>query len=140
MGFLSRYEAVIFTILRVVTGVLFAFHGVQKLFGLFGKGPMTGVPLMLVAGIIELGGGILIAIGLFTAIAAFVASGEMAVAYFMAHFPHGFWPLQNQGEPAALFCFIFLYIAARGGGPYSVDAKLRRGRAEPAGPVGRARS
>jgi putative oxidoreductase len=132
MGFLSRYEAAIFTALRVMAGVLFAFHGAQKLFGLFGMGPMTGVPLMLVAGIIELFGGIAIAIGLLTELVSFIASGEMAVAYFMAHFPHGFWPLQNKGESAVLFCFIFLYFAAHGAGPYSVDAMLRRGRAQPA--------
>jgi putative oxidoreductase len=78
-----------------------------------------------VAGVLELVGGILIMIGLFTRPVAFILSGEMAVAYFTAHFPQGFWPTQNGGEPAALFCFIFLYMAARGAGDFSVDAVLR---------------
>jgi putative oxidoreductase len=77
------------------------------------------------AGLIELVGGLLIAIGLFTSWAAFIASGEMAVAYFKVHFPQGFWPVQNQGELAVLYCFVFLYMAARGGGRYSVDASMR---------------
>jgi putative oxidoreductase len=71
-------------------------------------------------------GGVLVLIGLFTSVVAFIASGEMAAAYFMAHFPNGFWPIQNQGELAALYCFAFLYIAARGGGPLSIDRVVRR--------------
>ena len=71
-------------------------------------------------------GGVLVMIGLFTAWAAFVASGQMAVAYFMVHFPQGFWPIQNGGELAAVYCFVFLYIAARGGGPLSIDRVVRR--------------
>jgi len=114
----------VFALFRFVVGFLFAFHGAQK-FGAFGGQVMTSNPLMLAAGIIELAGGILIAIGLLTSWAAFVASGEMAVAYFMVHQPQGTWPIHNKGELAALYCFVFLYIAARGPGRYAVDAALR---------------
>jgi putative oxidoreductase len=116
----------LFAAFRFVTGLLFAFHGAQK-FGLLGGQAVTSQPLMLAAAVIELVGGILIAIGLFTTWAAFVASGEMAVAYFMVHQPQGTWPIQNKGELAALYCFAFLYVAARGPGPFSADA-ARRGR------------
>jgi len=88
-------------------------------------GPLP--PLMKVAGGIELIGGLLIAIGLFTGIAAFIASGEMAVAYFMGHASHGgFWPLENKGELAVLYCFVFLFIAAHGAGIWSIDNAIRR--------------
>jgi putative oxidoreductase len=80
---------------------------------------------MLAAGVIELGGGTLVALGLFTRIAAFVASGEMAVAYFLRHAPHGFWPIVNKGELAVALCFVFLFIAAHGSGRYSLDRKFR---------------
>lgn len=123
MRFLSRWVEPIFAVLRVVAGLLFACHGAQKLFGVLG-GQVAGEPLMILAGVIELAGGLLIAVGLFTPIAAFIASGEMAVAYFVAHAPQGFWPIQNGGELAALYCFLFLYVAARGGGPYSVDGRF----------------
>ena len=116
----------LFALFRVVAGLLFACHGAQKLFGAFGATPMTGNPLMLAAGIIEFGGGLLIAIGLLTSWAAFIASGQMAVAYFMAHAKGGFWPIVNKGELAVVYCFVFLYIAARGAGPYSADAALRK--------------
>ena len=130
----ARAAAVAHTLLRVFAGALFMQHGAQKLFGAFG-GPMgngTGVPLMSLfglAGVIELVGGFLIVIGFFTRAAAFLASGEMATAYFMMHFPHGFWPIQNRGEIVVLFCFVFLYLAASGAGPWSVDGALfgRRG-------------
>ena len=123
MRFLSKWVEPIYAVLRVVAGLLFAFHGAQKLFGAFG-GQTAAEPLMILAGIIELGGGLLIALGLLTPIVAFIASGEMAVAYFMAHAPNGTWPIENGGELAALYCFLFLYIAARGGGPYSVDGRF----------------
>ena len=125
---LGRYSEVFYALFRFVAGALFACHGAQKLFGVLGGQKMTGVPMMLVGGIIEFAGGILIAVGLLTAWAAFIASGEMAVAYFMVHAHGGFWPIVNKGEPAVMYCFAFLYIAARGGGPYSLDAKLLRGR------------
>jgi putative oxidoreductase len=116
----------IFALLRLVAGLLFACHGAQKLFGAFGATPMTGNPMMLAAGLIEFGGGLLIAIGLLASWAAFIASGQMAVAYFMAHAKGGFWPIVNKGELAVVYCFLFLYIAARGAGPYSADAALRK--------------
>jgi putative oxidoreductase len=84
--------------------------------------------MMMVAGVIEFGGGLLVAAGLFASFAAFLASGLMAAAYFMAHAPQGFWPVLNKGELAALYCFVFLYIAARGSGPYSLDRLLFRRR------------
>ncbi len=125
---LGRHAERIYPIFRLVIGILFASHGAQKLFGAFGGQVMTSNPLMLAAGIIELAGGLLIAVGLLTSWVAFVASGEMAVAYFMAHAPRGFWPLVNQGELAVIYCFAFLFVAARGGGAYSLDAAMRRGR------------
>ena len=123
---LGRHAERIYAILRVITGILFACHGAQKLFGALGGTAMTSNPMMLVGGIIEFGGGLLIAIGLFTSWAAFLASGEMAVAYFMVHAKGGFWPIINKGELAVAYCFLFLYIAAHGSGPYSVDAAMRK--------------
>ena len=114
----SRYAPYLYVLLRVVAGLLFACHGAQKLFGVFGGiggQPGTSMPLfslMGFAGCIELIGGLLIALGVLTSFAAFIASGEMAFAYFTQHFPRGFWPVQNGGELAVLYCFLFLYIAA----------------------------
>jgi putative oxidoreductase len=124
--FLVRYETLFFTLLRIVAGFLFTLHGAQKLFGFLGKKADLSDPMMLAAGIIEFAGGILIAIGLFTTPVAFLASGEMAVAYFKAHAPQGFWPTANHGELAVLYCFLWLFVAAHGAGPYSVDAALFR--------------
>lgn len=123
---LGRWSEIAYTLLRVMAGVMFAMHGAQKLFGMFGGQVMTGVPKMLVAGIVELAGGLLIAVGLLTGYAAFLASGQMAVAYFTAHAPGGWSPLANKGELAVLYCFLFLYVATRGGGRYSLDHVLRR--------------
>jgi len=89
-------------------------------------GPLP--PLLMAAGVIELVAGVLITIGLLTRFAAFIASGEMAVAYWMQHFPQSFWPLANKGESATLFCFVFLYIAAAGPGAWSLDAAMFRSR------------
>ena len=127
---IGRFSAQTFAILRIVAGLMFALHGTQKLLGYppMPKG-MSGPlpPLMMVAGGIELICGFLILIGFFTGIAAFIASGEMAVAYFTGHASRGgFWPLENQGELAVLYCFLFLFIAAHGGGIWSVDNALRR--------------
>lgn len=124
--FLGRYAPHLYAILRIVAGLMFAMHGTQKLFGWPGGKEPAGVALMRVAGVIELAGGLLIAIGLFTSIAAFIASGQMAVAYFKAHAPEGFWPILNQGELAVLYCFLFLFMAAYGSGIWSVDAARRR--------------
>lgn len=126
MRFLARYTDILYAVFRIVFGLLFASHGAQKLFGMFG-GEKVDVPLMILAGWIELLGGLLIALGLFTGIAAFITSGMMAVAYFMAHAPGGFWPLVNHGEAAVLYCFAFLYMAARGSGPLSLDSLRVKG-------------
>lgn len=127
----ERYAPQVYAVFRIVVGFLFMFHGAQKLLGLFGGMGGATAPLMSLpwfAGVIELVGGILVMIGLFTKIAAFIASGEMAVAYFMVHQPQGGWPIQNGGEAAALFCFAFLYIATRGAGVWSADTATRRSR------------
>lgn len=116
----ARFAELAFVLLRVVAGLAFAQHGVQKLFGLLGGNGVPLISLMGLAGAIELVCGLLIALGLFTRWAAFIASGEMAFAYFMRHASAGFFPIQNRGELAVLYCFIFLYIAARGGGRWSL--------------------
>ena len=120
---LASVSEPVYAVLRIVAGFLFWCHGAQKLLGLFPgpQGPMHPHGILLVAGIIEFTCGILIAIGLLASPAAFLACGEMAFAYFMAHFPRAFWPIQNMGEPAVLNCFIFLYIAARGSGMFGLD-------------------
>jgi putative oxidoreductase len=117
------------SVLRVVAAFLFMQHGTQKLFS-FPAPRAAGEPPLLsllgVAGMLELFGGLLLLLGLFTRPVAFVLSGMMAVAYFMAHAPQGFWPLLNGGELAALYCFVFLYLAAVGGGEWSLE-KVWRG-------------
>ena len=121
-------------LLRVITGTLFMQHGVQKLFGLLlsAERTWTGPPevfsQMWFAGVLEVFGGALIVLGLFTRPVAFLLALEMAVAYFQAHAPRSLWPILNGGEPALLFCFIFLYLFATGAGPFSVDAAWRRRR------------
>jgi putative oxidoreductase len=122
--FLGMYEPYAYAILRIVAGLLFVCHGLQKVFGLFGGINGAAVPLsslLGIAGLIELVCGPLIALGWFTSYAAFIASGEMAVAYFMGHFPHAFWPVRNGGEAAVLNCFIFLYMTTQGSGIWSID-------------------
>ena len=124
---------VTYFLLRVVSGLLFMQAGGMKLFDWFGGVPpeMGGHPALLsqvgIGAVLEFVGGSLVLLGLFTRCAAFVVSGEMAVAYFQFHQPGGTWPIQNHGESAVLFCFIFLFVAAYGGGDWSLDA-LRRGR------------
>ena len=122
--YLGRHSELIYAALRFVAGFLFACHGAQKLFGVLGGKPELSDPEGLAAGIIEFVGGSTIALGLLSSYTAFIASGEMAVAYFKAHAPRGFWPIMNHGELAALYSFLFLFIAARGSGPYSVDTLL----------------
>ena len=121
-----RVQHVFYAAMRAVAGILFACDGAQKVFGVLGAHGRAPTPLLLVAGVIELAGGVLIAAGLGARYAAFVASGEMAVAYFMAHAPRGFWPAVNKGELAVLYCFVFLYIAAHGSGALSADGAIRR--------------
>lgn len=117
---LAKFSDYTYVLLRIVSGGMFAIHGAQKVFGVLGgtAQPIASVPGA--AGIIELVTGIMIMIGLMAGIAAFIASGQMAVAYFMAHAPSGPNPVQNNGELAVLYCFIFLYIASRGSGRLSV--------------------
>jgi len=121
MKFLSGLEPVGFAAFRIVVGFLFMCHGAQKLFGAFGGHAQLHNPLMLGAAIIEFGGGILVLLGLLTRFAAFIASGEMAVAYFMMHQPKGFLPIQNGGETAVLYCFAFLFIACHGAGKFAAS-------------------
>jgi putative oxidoreductase len=122
---LAKYSTLIYAALRIVAGFLFACHGAQKLFGVLGGHAELSDPEGLAAGIIEFFGGTMIALGLLSSYAAFLASGEMAVAYFKAHAPRGFWPIMNFGELAALYSFLFLYLACRGSGSYSLDALFR---------------
>jgi putative oxidoreductase len=124
--YLGRFSNEIYALLRIVSGFLFLLHGTQKLLGFPASG-RPGAPMsamMTAAGVIEIFAGLMIMIGFFASLAAFIASGEMAVAYFTVHQPNGALPIQNGGEPAALFAFIFLYIAARGSGIWSVDSLL----------------
>ncbi len=127
---LDRFAPVILSILRIVAGLLFLEHGLSKLFGYPQPGDMPAfLTLIWFAGIIETAGGILVVLGLFTRAAAFIMSGEMAFAYFMAHAPHSIFPILNRGEAAILFCFIFLYFVFAGAGPLSFDALLWRRKA-----------
>ena len=119
---LGKFSPQIYALLRIVAGLLFAQHGAQKLFGALGGETVQLASRMGLAGVIELVGGLLIALGLFASLAAFVASGEMAAAYFIAHAGNALFPIQNRGELPVLFCFLFLYIASRGSGVWSIDA------------------
>lgn len=125
MAVRTNLDGYAYSAMRFVAGFLFVFHGLQKLLGMFGGTQVGLTTIYGAAGLIEVVGGTLIAIGLFTTPVAFICSGEMAVAYFMAHQPKGRWPVENAGELAALFCFVFLYIAVRGGGPISLDRLIR---------------
>lgn len=125
--FLGNYSSCLYATLRIIAGLMFAFHGSQKLFAW--PGGSAAVPLaslMGFAGLVELVGGLMIAFGFLTSYAAFLASGQMAVAYFKAHAPRGTFPLLNGGELAVVYCFLFLYIASQGGGGWSLDAMMRR--------------
>jgi len=121
---LSPYQAVALALLRIIAALLFIEHGTQKLFG-FPPAPYAITTLFFVAGIIELVGGILILIGLFTRPIAFLLSGEMAIAYFMVHMPINFFPANNQGDGAVLFCFIFLFLVFAGPGEWALDNRQR---------------
>ncbi|EJF08249.1 MULTISPECIES: DoxX family protein [Pontibacter] len=126
--FLGPYSPQLYAILRIVSGLMFAMHGTQKLFGWPGDGSTVELASMMgVAGIVELVAGLMIAFGFLTGWAAFIASGQMAVAFFTAHLPEGWNPLLNNGEKAVLYCFLFLYMAARGSGIWSIDAAMGRG-------------
>jgi putative oxidoreductase len=131
MAGIRSLEPYVRSILRIVVGFLFSLHGMQKLLGLFGGMGGSGATapfasLLWVAGGLEMVGGLLILVGLFTAPVAFILSGEMAVAYFMMHFPQGFLPIRNGGELAVLYCFVYLYLCVAGPGPLSADALVRK--------------
>ena len=124
MDFLSKYSSQILGVTRIIVGLLFLEHGLMKLVGFpaaMGAHPLP--PLMLAAGIIEVAGGGLVALGLFSRYAAFICSGEMAIAYFIGHFPKGPLPVVNGGITAILFCFAFLYLAVAGPGPWTINKK-----------------
>ncbi len=126
---LSRYTPYALAALRIVTALIFIEHGTQKLIG-WPAAPASGLPAVMtlswIGGVLEAVGGLLIVLGLFTRPVAFVLSGFMAAAYFMAHAPQGFWPILNRGELAALYSFVFLYLAVAGGGEWSLDRIFRR--------------
>jgi putative oxidoreductase len=126
----ERYSDQAYALLRIASGFLFTAHGIQKLLGGFGGvdgegGTVTLFSLMGVAGLIELVAGVLVMVGLGASPAAFLASGLMTSGYFMAHFPNGFWPIQNGGELAAVYAFLFLFVAAKGDGRWSVLRAIR---------------
>ena len=126
--FFDRWSPRVLSILRIMTGFVYAQHGAQKLFGFYATPHMPAVPLftfMGFAGFLEFFGGLLVLIGLFTRPVAFILSGQMALAYFMVHAPKGFWPISTGGDLSATWCFIFLYLAAAGGGVWSLDRVLR---------------
>jgi len=125
-SFLGKFAGPIYTAMRIVVGLMFAQHGAQKLFGWLGGmgedgGSAAFLSMMFFAGFIEFFGGFLVAVGFQTSWAAFISSGEMAAAYFMSHASRGLFPIQNRGESAVIYCFVFLYIAAHGSGTLSLD-------------------
>jgi len=131
---LEKWQPQLLALLRIMAALLFMEHGMAKL--LHFPVPQPGVPsplppLLLAAAIIEVVGGVLVFFGLFTRLAAFLMAGEIAIGYFLFHFPRSFWPIVNPGEAAILFCFIFLYLASAGPGAWSVDGARVSGRATP---------
>jgi putative oxidoreductase len=135
-SFQTKWAPRLLSVLRIVAAFLLMQHGLQKVFGVLVPPPPSGAPqshgtftffsLIGVAGILEFFGGLFVLLGLFTRTAAFILSGLLAVAYFMSHAPGGFWPILNRGELAALYSFVFLYLAVAGGGEWSLDRLLRR--------------
>jgi putative oxidoreductase len=128
-SFYASWTPRLLSVLRIITAFLFIAHGAQKLFGFLAP-PGAPTPSLYsqigIGGILEFFGGLLLLVGLFTRPVAFILSGMMAVAYFQMHAPGGFWPLQNKGELAVLYCFVFLYLSVAGGGEWSLDRLLRR--------------
>jgi putative oxidoreductase len=126
---LTKCSESLLSVMRIVFAFLFMQHGGQKLFDfpvVKAGAPLELYSLMTAAGVLEFFGGLLLLLGLFTRPVAFLLAGEMAVAYFISHFPKGFWPIANKGELAVLFCFAFLYLAAAGGGTWSLDRFFRK--------------
>jgi putative oxidoreductase len=130
MGNLTVWTPRVLSLLRIIAALLFMEHGLMKLFHFPiaqpGLPPGGLPPMMLIAACLEVAGGLLLVLGLFTRPVAIVLSGEMAAAYFMAHAPKGFYPAVNMGELAVLYCFLFLYLAFAGGGEWSLDAQVRK--------------
>jgi putative oxidoreductase len=122
---LDRGRPYILSILRIVVALLFLQHGLQKYFSFPSAGPHMR-PILYVQGVLEIGGGILLLLGAYTRVVAFILAGDMAVAYFMAHFPRSFFPAVNGGDAAVLYCFTFFYIFFAGGGPWSLDRAVLR--------------
>ena len=122
---LDRGRPYVLSIVRIVVALLFLQHGLQKYFNFPSAGPQMR-PILYVQGVIEIVGGILLLLGVYTRVVAFILAGDMAVAYFMAHFPRSFFPAVNGGDAAVLYCFIFLYIFFAGGGPWSLDRAVLR--------------
>jgi putative oxidoreductase len=136
MTALDRLTPYVLSILRIMAGLLFLEHGMAKLFGFPPHGPMPAfMVLEWFAGTVELTGGVLVALGLFTRAAVFIMSGEMAIGYFMQHAPRSFFPLLNGGDAAVLYCFVFFYLVFAGAGPLSLDALLWRKRGRPGEPI-----
>lgn len=132
MGFLTPFSAPLLSVLRIMSALLFLAHGTAKLLGwppteMFAT-PPEPMTLIWFAGVLELVGGALLAVGFFTRPIAFLLSGQMAFAYFLGHANQAMWPVQNGGDAAILYCFVFLYIAAAGGGPWSLDNALFKGK------------
>ena len=128
-SFYANWTPRLLSVLRIITAFLLIAHGAQKLFGFLAPPGMPSFPPfseMWIAGVLEFFGGLLLLVGLFTRPVAFILSGMLAIAYFQMHAPGGFWPLQNKGELAVLYCFIFLFLAVAGGGEWSLDRLLRR--------------
>ena len=124
--FILKYEGLIYSILRIVVGFLFLWHGSQKLFSIPPAAYKFPAYILYIAGPIEFFGGLLIRIGLWSRFAAFICSGEMAYAYWTVHGIHNLLPLQNSGELALLYCFLFLYIFVRGSGLFSIDHIMKK--------------
>ncbi len=122
----SLISSMALSMLRIVAGFTFAEHGLQKVFGLLGGHVVRSLSLAGISGYLELFGGFLILLGLYTRPVAFILCGEMAVGYFKMHAPAGFWPLLNHGELAVLYCFVFLYLCAAGPGTWSLDLLVRK--------------
>ena len=130
-SFYASWTPRLLSVLRIIAAFLLMAHGAQKLFGFLAPPGMPSFPpfsQMWIGGVLEFFGGLLLLLGLFTRPVAFILSGMLAVAYFQMHAPGGFWPLQNKGELAVLYCFVFLFLSVAGGGEWSVDRLLRRGR------------
>jgi len=136
MNALNRFADPVFCIARLIIGLMFASHGGQLVLGMFGGMSGSDSMMMQVGGWIQLVGGFMIAFGLFTRLAAFISSGEMAVAYFMMHASRGFFPIMNHGELAVFYCWFFLFVVFYGAGRWSIDGLICKGKSATATPAG----